>query len=159
MIRFGAYRLDPVQGLKRGHQDVRLTPRSMAVLALLAGQPGRVVSKDELFETVWHDTAVTDAALASCIQEIRRALGDPSRSPRFVETVHRRGYRFIAQASDDAPARAAEGSPRRSSTPLVGRDRELTALMGAFDQARAGTRQICFISGEAGVGKSAVLAE
>ena len=48
MIRFGPYRLDPVQGLRRGKQEIRLTPRSLAVLAVLAGQPGRVISKDEL---------------------------------------------------------------------------------------------------------------
>ena len=68
MIRFGPYRLEPLQGLKRGKQEIRLTPRSLAVLAVLAGQPGRVISKDELFATVWQDTAVTDAALATCIQ-------------------------------------------------------------------------------------------
>ena len=97
MIRFGPYQLDPVQGLKRGQREVRLTPRSLAVLSLLAGQPGRVVSKEELFATVWQDTAVTDSALATCIQEIRRALGDRPRDPRFVETLHRRGYRFVAR--------------------------------------------------------------
>jgi DNA-binding winged helix-turn-helix (wHTH) protein len=91
MIRFGQYRLDSVQGLKRDQQEVRLTPKSLAVLGLLASQPGRVVSKDELFATVWHDTAVTDSALTTCIQEIRRALGDQARDPRFIETVHRRG--------------------------------------------------------------------
>ncbi len=159
MIRFGAYRLDPVQGLKRGQREVRLTPRSIAVLTLLASQPGRVVSKDELFETVWHDTAVTDAALASCIQEIRRALGDPARMPQFVETVHRRGYRFVAEVSDEGAVAPAEAPPPPTSTPLVGRDSELTALSDAFDRARRGARQLCFISGEPGVGKSAILAE
>ena len=111
MIRFGPYRLDPVQGLKRGKQEIRLTPKSLAVLAVLAGQPGRVVTKDEFFTTVWQDTAVTDAALATCIQEIRRALGDRSRDARFIETVHRRGYRFVAQTSD-APSPGPIEPPR-----------------------------------------------
>ena len=119
MIRFGPYRLDPVQGLKRGQREVRLTPRSLAVLALLASQPGRVVSKEELFTTVWQETAVTDAALATCIQEIRRALGDTARDPRFIETVHRRGYRFVARTTDEAPAgptrECRSRHPRRSS--------------------------------------------
>ena len=159
MIRFGPYRLDPVQGLKRGQQEVRLTPRSLAVLGLLASQPGRVVTKDELFTTVWQETAVTDAALATCIQEIRRALGDTARDPRFIETIHRRGYRFVAETSDDTPAGPAEGVPLPSSTPLVGRGDEVAVLTDAFDRARRGTRQICLISGEPGVGKSAVLAE
>ena len=159
MIRFGPYTLDPVQGLKRGQREVRLTPKSLAVLALLASQPGRVVSKDELFTTVWPDTAVTDSALATCIQEIRRALGDRSRDPRFIETLHRRGYRFVARTSDQAPVGPAEGLPPPSSTPLVGRQHDVALLIDAFDRARRGTRQICLISGEPGVGKSAVLAE
>jgi DNA-binding winged helix-turn-helix (wHTH) protein/tetratricopeptide (TPR) repeat protein len=159
MIRFGPYRLDPVQGLKRGQREVRLTPRSLAVLALLAGQPGRVVSKEELFTTVWQDVAVTDAALATCIQEIRRALGDQSRNPRFIETVHRRGYRFVARTLDEAAAGPTEGLRLPATTPLVGRDHEVGLLIDAFDRARRGIRQLCLISGEAGVGKSAVLAE
>ena len=159
MIRFGPYRLEPTQGLRRGQHEIRLTPKSLAVLAQLAGQPGRVVSKDELFATVWPDTSVTDSALATCIQEIRRALGDRSRDPRFIETVHRRGYRFVARTSDDEPLGAADGLPPPSSTPLVGRGHEVASLMDAFDRARRGTRQLCLISGEPGVGKSAVLAE
>lgn len=159
MIRFGPYRLDPVQGLKRGPREVRLTPRSLAVLALLAGQPGRVVSKDELFTTVWQDTAVTDAALATCIQEIRRALGDQSRDPRFIETVHRRGYRFVARTLGEVAVGPTEALPLPATTPLVGREREVAVLIDAFDRARRGGRQLCLISGEAGVGKSAVLAE
>jgi hypothetical protein len=62
MIRFGPYRLDAVQGLRRGQREVRLTPRSLAVLTLLAGQPGRVVTKEELFESVWQDVLVTVAS-------------------------------------------------------------------------------------------------
>ena len=159
MIRFGPYQLDPVQGLKRGQREVRLTPRSLAVLALLASQPGRVVTKDELFTTVWQETAVTDAALATCIQEIRRALGDTARDPRFIETMHRRGYRFVARTTDDAPTGPTEGVPLPSSTPLVGRGDEVAVLTDAFDRARHGSRQVCLISGEPGVGKSAVLGE
>jgi DNA-binding winged helix-turn-helix (wHTH) protein/tetratricopeptide (TPR) repeat protein len=159
MIRFGPYALDPVQGLRRGNREVRLTPRSLAVLALLAGQPGRVVSKDEFFTTVWQDAAVTDSALATCIQEIRRALGDRAGQPRYIETLHRRGYRFLAQTVDDVAADPAGGPQMSSATPLVGRQPEVDLLIDAFDQARQGTRQLCLISGEPGVGKSAVLAE
>lgn len=159
MIRFGPYRLDPAQGLKRGQREVRLTPRSLAVLALLASQPGRVVSKDELFTTVWQDTAVTDAALATCIQEIRRALGDQSRDPRFIETIHRRGYRFVARTIDDSAAGPTEAPSLPASATLVGREREVGLLIDAFERARRRERQLCLISGEAGAGKSAVLSE
>ena len=159
MIRFGPYRLDPMQGLRRGKQEIRLTPRSLAVLAVLAGQPGRVISKDELFTTVWQDTAVTDAALATCIQEIRRALGDRPRDARFVETVHRRGYRFVARTSDTPSAGATEPPRIPSIANLVGRERELDSLVDAFELAQRGARQFRLISGEPGIGKSAILAE
>ena len=158
MIRFGAYRLDPVQGLTRGQREVRLTPRSLAVLTLIASRPGRVVTKEELFSTVWHDAAVTDAALATCIQEIRRALGDQPRNPRFLETVHRRGYRFIARMADAPPAGRAEPPPAQPSA-LVGREHELDVLVGAADRARQGVRQLWLIVGEPGIGKSVVLGE
>jgi DNA-binding winged helix-turn-helix (wHTH) protein/tetratricopeptide (TPR) repeat protein len=159
MIRFGPYRLDPVQGLRRGQREVRLTPRSLAVLVLLASHPGRVITKQELFTAVWQDAAVTDSALATCIQEIRRALVDEARHPRFVETVHRRGYRFLAQIVDDEPSGPPDGLRLSGLGLLVGREREVELLIDAFDRARRGTRQLCLISGEPGVGKSAVLAE
>ena len=108
---------------------------------------------------MWQEAAVTDAALATCIQEIRRALGDRSRDPRFIETLHRRGYRFVARTMDEAPDGAVEGRTLQPATPVVGRQAEVALLTDAFDRARRGTRQLCLISGEPGVGKSAVLAE
>ena len=160
MIRFGPYRLDPVQGLKRGQREVRLTPRSLAVLGLLASQPGRVVTKDELFTTVWQDTAVTDAALATCIQEIRRALGDTvARPPLHRDAASSRlplrGPNVGRRSRSDPRRDCRSRHPRRS---LVESTRS-QLLIDAFDRARRGTRQICLISGEPGVGKSAVLAE
>ena len=158
MIRFGRYELDATQGLTHGGQEIRLTPKSLAVLWLLADRAGRVVSKDELFELVWADTAVTDSALATCIQEIRHALHDDARSPRFVETVHRRGYRFIARlsAGSTVPRREAV-LPTQAATALFGRDGALDAVRSAFEAARVGPRQVCFIIGEPGIGKSALL--
>jgi DNA-binding winged helix-turn-helix (wHTH) protein len=95
-VRFGPYQLHPIQGLSRGSAEVRLTPKALAVLQALAGQAGRVVTKDELFRTVWPDAAVSDATLSSCILELRKALGDNARQPRYIETLHRRGFRFIS---------------------------------------------------------------
>src|SRR5918994_7943479 len=94
-LRFGPFELHPIQGLRRGSADVHLTPKALAVLQLLTCQAGRVVTKDELFATVWPDAAVSDATLSSCILELRKALGDDARRPRYVETLHRRGFRFI----------------------------------------------------------------
>lgn len=160
MIRFGRYRLDPTQGLSRDGREVRLTPKSIAVLWMLADRAPRVVTKDELFASVWADTAVTDSALATCIQEIRQALKDDARSPRFIETLHRRGYRFVAETSwSDPEERAEPVAAPRHEIPLIGREAEVGTVLRAFATARRGTRQVCFISGEPGVGKTALLNE
>jgi adenylate cyclase len=97
VLNFGPYRLDlGNEQLWRDTQLVRLTPKTFQVLRHLVGQPGQLVTKEELFRGVWPGTVVSDAALASCIQELRQALGDNVRSPQYIETVHRRGFRFIA---------------------------------------------------------------
>jgi adenylate cyclase len=83
-----------------GAHEIRLTPKASAVLALLVHHAGTPVSKDHLFESVWSGTAVSDDALTSCVQELRRALADDAKQPRFIETRHRRGYRFIAEVTD-----------------------------------------------------------
>lgn len=113
-LRFGPFELHPVQGLRRGSAEVHLTPKALAVLQVLACQAGRVVTKDELLATVWPNAAITDATLSSCILELRKALGDHARQPRYVETLHRRGFRFLAATTppgsprDDATARVVE---------------------------------------------------
>ena len=99
-LSFGNYRFDvDTARLWSGAQEIRLTPKASAVLKELVMQAGTPVSKDDLFASVWSGTAVSDDALTSCIQELRRALEDDARQPRFIETRHRRGYRFIAELS------------------------------------------------------------
>src|SRR5262245_48543107 len=103
-LSFGPYRLDLGQGqLWRGKQEVKLTLKALAVLRHLVEHPSQVVTKEELFGAVWSDTVVSDAALTYCVQELRRALRDDARSPRYIETVHRRGFRFIAPLSTASP--------------------------------------------------------
>ena len=102
------YRFDDVVvdchkfSLVTGQQKKDITPRAFDVLRYLIEHSGRVVEKQELFEQVWKEKFVTDNALTRTIKEIRRALGDSADSPRYIETVHKRGYRFIAEVS--APA-------------------------------------------------------
>src|SRR6185503_2581873 len=102
VLTFGRYRLDPRGGLKSGAREIRLTPKALALLSFLAERPGEVVTKEELFGAVWPNTAVGDAALVTCIQEIRKALRDNARRPRYIETLHRRGYRFIGEKASSA---------------------------------------------------------
>ncbi|HEY7511233.1 MAG TPA: winged helix-turn-helix domain-containing protein, partial [Vicinamibacteria bacterium] len=154
VIRFGPYVLDPRQGLRRGRAEVRLTPKALAVLRVLAERTGQVITKDELFRLAWPDTAVSDAALASCVQELRRALRDDARRPRYIETVHRRGYRFLRDTSS-AVARSPTAPPAAAT--LVGRDGELDTLRAVFEDAGGGVRQTLFVAGEPGIGKTTLV--
>jgi predicted ATPase/DNA-binding winged helix-turn-helix (wHTH) protein len=157
-VRFGRYALDP-EGLWRGRQEVRLTPKALAVLRVLLERAGQLVTKEDLLGAAWPGTAVSDAALNSCIQEIRRALHDDAKQPRYLATIHRRGYRFVAiTAEEPRPTRSppALGALPRPAA-LVGRDRELEALHRWLALADAGQRQVVFVSGEPGIGKTTLV--
>ena len=151
-IAFGRYRLRPGAGLTAGGREVRLTPKALALLCFLAERPGQVVTKEQLFGAVWADTAVGDAALVTCIQELRKALRDDARRPRYIETLHRRGYRFIGKPLRDAAVEAIPAPPI-----LVGRELELARLHESLARARDGERQVVFISGEPGIGKTSLV--
>lgn len=166
-IEFAPFRLDPAdERLWRGAKPVPLTPKAFAVLRYLAERPGRLVTKQELLEAVWADSLVTDASLHVCVREVREALGDRSRVPRFIETVHRRGYRFIAPAGRAGPAeqpgspahpRAGLPTPPAAVSLLVGREAELAELDGLLRRALAGERQVAFVTGEPGIGKTTLV--
>jgi DNA-binding winged helix-turn-helix (wHTH) protein/predicted ATPase len=158
MLRFGRFRLDPLQGLARGAHEIHLTPKALSVLSMLTARAGHVVTKDELFATVWPETAVSDSALTTCIQELRNALGDDARRPRYIATVHRRGFRFVADVEVLAGAGATAAVPAgRPDEALIGRDDVLQSMRAALAAAQTGERQVVFLSGPAGVGKSAVI--
>jgi DNA-binding winged helix-turn-helix (wHTH) protein len=93
----GPYHLEGREGLLWRHDHVvALSPKAVAVLWRLISRAGRLVSKAELFAAAWPETAVTEGGLAVRIRELRRALGNETQRPRYIETVHRRGYRFVA---------------------------------------------------------------
>ncbi|MGH9938212.1 MAG: winged helix-turn-helix domain-containing tetratricopeptide repeat protein, partial [Blastocatellia bacterium] len=105
VYRLGEFEIDPAKGcLRRNGQEQYLRQMTFHVLLYLIEQRERLVSKDELFEQVWHGVAVTDDALVKCIVEIRKALGDDRRQPRFIKTVSRAGYRLIADVEEIPPA-------------------------------------------------------
>ena len=127
------------------------------MLLTLAERAQELVTKQELVDRVWGGMAVGDDALTSCIQELRGALGDDARNPHIIETRHRRGYRLmvpaipiIDQKASTTPVFAPE--PSR----LVGRVVELEELARSFDYAQSGRRQVVFVTGEPGIGKSSL---
>jgi DNA-binding winged helix-turn-helix (wHTH) protein/tetratricopeptide (TPR) repeat protein len=170
-VRFGPYRLHPTEGLRRDSRELHVTPKSLSVLHFLARHPGKVVAKDALIAAVWQGVAVSDSALTSCIKELRRTLEDDARCPRFIETLNRRGYRFIAAVSPVTGATAADapsGAPLPSSpllgrggvsTAFLGRERELARMGELWTRAAGGRRQLILLAGEPGIGKTRLASE
>jgi DNA-binding winged helix-turn-helix (wHTH) protein/tetratricopeptide (TPR) repeat protein len=152
-VTFGPFRLDPrTESVWCGAEEIRLRPKTFDVLRYLAERPRCLITKQELLESLWSEVAVGDAALAVCVGEIRKVLGDDARTPRFIETVHRRGYRFIGSVAATASA-TATALPNA----LVGREAELNRLGGWLDRALKGERQVVFVTGEPGIGKTALV--
>src|SRR6266566_3841155 len=109
MVRFGIFELDLVAGeLRKSGVRIRLQEQPLQVLAMLLERPGDVVTRDELRQKLWPaDTFVDfDHSLNTAVNKIREALGDSASSPRFVETLARRGYRFLV------PVESAHSGPR-----------------------------------------------
>lgn len=158
-------RLDRVnQWVLRGETIIQLTPKAFAVLRYLAERAGQLVGKQELLDVIWRDTVVGEAVLATAVREVRKELGDDASQPRLIETVHRRGYRWIGVLALDgpaapapAPASAVSATPQaRRPVTAVGRDAELARLHAAWTSALAGERRVVFISADAGIGKTAL---
>jgi len=162
MKEFPPFHLDTVnQCLWRGwdrtdQERVVLTPRAYALLRYLVEHPGRLLTHAELLDALWPNTHVQPEVLKSHIFEVRTALGDDSKKPLFIETLPRRGYRFIAPVSDGA---APDLSVAPATGRLIGRDRPLAALREALQRAVQGERQIVFVTGEPGIGKTALVDE
>lgn len=155
--RFPPFVLDSVnECLWNGSEAIKIRPKAFSVLNYLTDRPGQLVTKEELLSALWPGTFVTDAVLKVTIRELREALQDDPKAPRFIETSHRRGYRFIGLF--DQPATPV--SPRRaaySASAVVGRESALARMNRWLDRMLRGRRQIAFVSGEAGIGKTALV--
>lgn len=162
---FEEFRLDPANALLwRGHDRVALPPKPFEVLCCLVKRAGQLVTKDELLDAVWPNLHVTESSLSFSINALRIALGDDPKAPRYIETVTRRGYRFIAPVSGaprmeawrqpEAKAQAPPFRPMSHPRWWAGRAGHLKALNNLIEQAVTGNRQVVFITGEAGIGKT-----
>jgi DNA-binding winged helix-turn-helix (wHTH) protein len=169
---FGEFCLDvDERRLLRGVTPLHLTDKSLAVLRCLLEHAGRLVTKEQLLAAVWPGITVGEAVLKVHVGEVRKVLGDDARAPRYVETLHRRGYRFLMPVhgvptaaaaarggassafGPAAPASAAEATPLEP----VGREDALDSLAQAWLRASAGRRQAVFVSGAPGIGKTTLV--
>jgi DNA-binding winged helix-turn-helix (wHTH) protein len=152
---FAPFRLDPVnQCLWRDDSRIELAPKIYAVLDYLVAHPGRLVTQSELLEALWPETYVQPEILRTYILELRKALGDQAKEPRFIRTFPKRGYQFLAAVTEE---RAEAAAPPASEKSPIGREAPLAALAEDFKKALNGLRQVTFVTGEAGIGKTTVV--
>ena len=159
VLAFGNFELDEeLYALRRRGRPVKLEPKVFDVLAFLLRRRARVVTKDELLDALWPGEAVSESVLPRCIAAARRAVGDTRGRGKIIQTLHRRGYRFVAPVTEGAGASVAP-APAERREPFVGRDAQLAALRAALERSAAGSLHAVLLAGEPGIGKTRLLAE
>ncbi len=167
-LEFDGFRIDPLNAeLRRGSDPIALAPKPFAVLCHLIEHRGELVTKEALLDAVWPNLHVSESSLSFAINAVRAALGDDARTPRYIQTVPRRGYRFIAQPaakiSEEPEPPGAPDQPRRAFVATtnqncwVGRDGPLDTLEALLNKAGGGDRQVVFVTGEGGIGKTTLI--
>src|SRR5581483_6936482 len=160
IYEFGPFRLDPGERrLSRDGQPIALRAKIFDTLCVLVEAHGRLVEKDELIHRVWPDAVVEEGNLAHNISALRKTLGEPATGQKYVETVPGRGYRFVAevreiQGREPGPWHESRVQAAKPGFVLVQRRNELQRLSQCLERALSGTRQVVFVSGEAGIGKT-----
>lgn len=158
LIHFDGFQFDPDSGdLCRGDKCLPLLPKDSAVLSYLILSAGKIVSKKDLLEQVWKGVSVSDGVIKTCVKRLRQQLDDDSKNPLYIETVHRRGYRFIGRTEVDTSGREPSFPSGISLEEIVGRESELAVLHKAYECVTGGSSRYMFVTGEAGIGKSALV--
>ena len=153
--QFGDYRLDEDnECLWQGEQRLALRPKTFELLRYLVEHADQLVSKDTLMQAIWADSVVVEGVLTTSIGELRKLFGETAKVPQYIATEHRRGYRFIAPVTVISNNVPAEVQPPLL---LVGRASELTRLSEYYHIAQQGQRQIVFVTGAAGIGKTTLV--
>jgi DNA-binding winged helix-turn-helix (wHTH) protein len=161
-VRFDRFELDEANAtLICDGKAVALAPTPFAVLCALVRQPASLLTKHALLDQVWGHQFVSDSVLKTAISDLRSALDDDARHPRLIETVSRRGYRFIA-ATTAIGASSSTGTtvaPYRSLQipAFIGRAEALSRLRSAWDTACSGRRTVVWVAGEPGIGKTTLI--
>ena len=174
MKQFESFRLDTAnQCLWHNGDQVALPPKPFAVLRYLVENSGRLITHDELLDALWPETYVQPQVLRTYMLELRKVLKDDAGKPRFILTLPKRGYRFVALVTDMAadgtgtelhgrevpivPSATSYGSDASTLANLVNRAEELARLKAQFDLSANGQRRVVFVTGEAGIGKTALV--
>ena len=153
---FQSFRLDASNHcLWHADERVSLPPKAFDVLRYLVEHPGRLVTQDEILEALWPETYVNPEVVKKYILGIRKVLGDRADEPEFIETLPRRGYQFVAQVSDES--RTPTSDSGADTTRIVGRTAAMAALDGCLSNMLRGQRQVIFVTGEAGIGKTTLV--
>jgi predicted ATPase len=153
---FYSFRLDTTNHcLWREDERVSIPPKAFDVLRYLVEHPGRLVTQDEILEGVWPETFVNPEVIKKYILGIRKVLGDNYEKPVFIETLPRRGYQFVAPVVDEGSA--ASDHTAESTMKMVGRETALAELTQHLKSALRGQRQLIFVTGEAGIGKTTLV--
>src|SRR6185436_13014628 len=139
IFAFGDFELDEsLYQLRRRGEVVRLEPKVFDVLAYLVRKRDRVVPKDELLARLWPGEFVSETVLPRCITAARKAVGDDPAAQKVIQTVHGRGYRFVAALADDAQAASDGADTERRGGVFVGREQAMGELRTALEHALAG---------------------
>src|SRR5204862_2730374 len=156
-VQFGEFELDEADArLARANQPIALAPKAFEVLCALVHQTGQLMTKSALLDAVWGHQHISESVLKTMISDLREALSDNPRAPRYSETASRRGYRFIAEVTA-LPPRGSTNVPTAASfdaiTPpetfaIIGRHGALIELRAAWKSAGGGERKIFWIAGE-----------
>ena len=164
---FHAFRLDKTNAtLWRDDKVVPLRPKSFSALCYLVERHGQLVTKDELLDEVWQRRCVGESVLKVCINELRQVLGDDAHTPAYLVTVARRGYRFIAPVTEIKPSKKTEepaigfrrfNQPSNRSDYWIGRERAQAGLLAIWQRSLEGSRQVIFLTGEPGIGKTTLI--
>jgi predicted ATPase/DNA-binding winged helix-turn-helix (wHTH) protein len=173
MKQFGTFRLDTAnECLWDGGTQIALALKPFAVLRYLVEHPGRLITHNELLDALWPETYVQPQILRTYMLELRKVLHDDAAQPRFIQTLPKRGYCFVGQVTKSAetppcaiPSTALPETARIAATPvapaahlpIVGREEELNRLRRQLPMLVNGQRQIAFVTGEAGIGKTALV--
>jgi DNA-binding winged helix-turn-helix (wHTH) protein len=161
-VRFGRFDLDEANERLLGDGiAVALAPTPFAVLCALVREPGALLTKNALLDEVWGHRFVSESVLKTVISHLRTALDDDARRPRCIETVSRRGYRFIAACHATLPSKPDETGISRAgsvhSPSFIGREDALSRLRTHWAEARSGKRTFVWVAGEAGIGKTTLV--